>query len=34
MLERIIRLSIRQRFIVMALAVLLMALGVWAFWRL
>jgi cobalt-zinc-cadmium resistance protein CzcA len=34
MLERIIRLSIRQRFIVLAIAALLAALGVWAFGRL
>ncbi|MFP5456891.1 MAG: efflux RND transporter permease subunit, partial [Alphaproteobacteria bacterium] len=34
MLERIIRLSIRQRFIVLAIAALLAALGVWSFGRL
>ena len=34
MLERIIRLSIRQRFAVLAIALLLAGLGVWAFGRL
>ena len=34
MLERIIRLSIRQRYVVLAIALLLAGLGIWAFGRL